>query len=102
MTVVQIGSLEFDHPVVVVVDPPTRRWPELRPLMATAAAVHEVTGRPTPSDAHAIRAHILDTGAQTLVSVGAGLVVDASKLSVYEHRSDTGRLLEHIAVPCGP
>jgi alcohol dehydrogenase class IV len=68
-------------------------------FLASARSVHRIDDRPTDPEADAI----LDAVGRTGVShVGAGLVIDAVKLAVFREHERTGRILTHIAVPCGP
>jgi alcohol dehydrogenase class IV len=99
---VAVGWPTIDETYVAAVDPPTRSISNASQLINDAAAVHAVTGRPTPSDAAEINRLLDETGARLVVSIGAGLVIDAAKLAVFERHRQTGTLVAHDAVPCGP
>lgn len=97
-----IGWPSSDPDFAAVVDTETRRRPEAANFLASARIVYELGGRPTIAEADAIASAVSDAGVGRLVSVGAGLVMDAAKLAVYRNRERTGALLSHTAVPCGP
>jgi len=101
-TVVETGWPAIEGGFVAVLDPETRALPEARAFVAGAVGLHEVAGRPTPADAAAIEELLDSTGVRSVVSLGAGLVVDAVKLAVFERRNRTGELVVHDAIPCGP
>src|SRR4051794_26368662 len=89
-------------PFVAVVDPWARELAELADYLAAAEAVYELEGRPTVEAADAIDRLALAAGVLRIVSVGAGLVIDAVKLTAFRRRERSGELIGHAAIPCGP
>jgi alcohol dehydrogenase class IV len=101
-TAVAVGWPDIDGSFVVLVDEPARELPDVRSFLARAAAVHVVVGRPTPADADSADRFISETGVQQVVSLGAGLVIDAAKLAIFNRQARTGEIVRHFAIPCGP
>ena len=87
---------------VAVVDPWARQLAELGSYLGRAEAVYELAGRPTVEAADDVDRLVTETGVGRVVSAGAGLVIDAVKLTVFRRRRRTGELVDHAAIPCGP
>jgi hypothetical protein len=97
-----IGRPAPTRDFVLAIDPEAAKYSEAEWLLAGALAVHTVVDRPTPADAEAIDALVSLTGATRVVSLGAGLVIDAVKLCVHTRHARVGTVLRHVTVPCGP
>jgi alcohol dehydrogenase len=99
---VHLGWPLTERPFLAVVDPWAHELAELGGYLSHAEAVYELTGRPTVEAADEADELVSTSGVSRIVSIGAGLVIDAAKLTVFRHRERRGELLEHVAIPCGP
>ncbi len=99
---VHLGWPAADGPFVALVDPWINGLAEMQGYLGGAEGVYELLDRPTVDAADAVDELVSATGVTRLMSAGAGLVMDAAKLTVYRRRERTGELLDHIAIPCGP
>ncbi len=99
---VHLGWPRRHRPFVAVVDPWARQVAELGSYLERAEAVYELAGRPTAEAADEVDGLVSETGVSRIVSAGAGLVIDAVKLTAFRRRERTGELVDHVAIPCGP
>jgi alcohol dehydrogenase len=99
---VHLGWPLTEDAFVAVVDPWAGGLSELEAYLGRAEAVYELPGRPTVESADKADELIARTGVTRIVSTGAGLVIDSVKLAVFRRHERTGRLIEHVTIPCGP
>ena len=99
---IHLGWPIKDDAFVAVVDAWAHDLGELGRYLARAEAVYDLPGRPTVEWADEADELVSATGVTRIVSIGAGLVIDAAKLTVFRRRERIGELLEHAAIPCGP
>jgi len=97
-----IGWPEANPPFVALIDSCSTNYPAAQRLMARARGIYILPARPTIPDGTAVVRLLIDNDVRRLVSIGAGLVIDAGKLATYYFREQTNESLDHCAVPCGP
>jgi alcohol dehydrogenase len=101
---IHLGWPDAAEAFVAVVDPWTAQQAVARDFLDNASETYVLPGRPTIAAANELSRLIEATRAARIVSVGAGLVIDTAKLTVFQLRARAldGRPLMHVAIPSGP